>query len=101
MPDFIRDAESSRPAKVALRTRLLAARRSKTPESLLHAATAVQFALAAHVRLQSPAVIAAYVPVGPEPGGQDLPEVLARAAPRSSLLLPVLLPDGDLDWARY
>jgi 5-formyltetrahydrofolate cyclo-ligase len=43
-------------------------------------------------------VIAAYVPVGTEPGGADLPEALAAHA---RVLLPILLPDGDLDWVRY
>jgi 5-formyltetrahydrofolate cyclo-ligase len=41
-------------------------------------------------------MIAAYVPLGPEPGGADLPEVLG-----DRLILPVLLPDNDLDWVRY
>ncbi|GID94369.1 hypothetical protein Adi01nite_37810 [Amorphoplanes digitatis] len=34
--------------------------------------------------------------MGPEPGGPDLPEALA-----GRLILPVLLPDNDLDWVRY
>ncbi|MEV4636137.1 5-formyltetrahydrofolate cyclo-ligase [Actinoplanes sp. NPDC049548] len=102
MPDFARDAERPQPAKVALRDRLLAVRRSKSPEELTSAASAIQSALATRVRLQSPKVIAAYAPVGSEPGGRDLPEVLRAAAPTTSaVLLPVLLPDGDLDWARY
>jgi 5-formyltetrahydrofolate cyclo-ligase len=50
----------------------------------------------------APLTIAAYAPVGREPGGPDLPETLAAAlAPHSRLLLPVLLDDGDLDWASY
>ena len=49
-----------------------------------------------------PITVAAYVPVGREPGGPDLPEALASALPPGSrLLLPVLLDDGDLDWALY
>ncbi|PRY28441.1 5-formyltetrahydrofolate cyclo-ligase [Pseudosporangium ferrugineum] len=101
MPDFTRDAESSRAAKVALRTCLLAARKCLTPGALAEAAEAVQSTLNTRVRLQSPKVIAAYVPLGAEPGGRNLPEALRRAAPASALLLPVLLPDGDLDWSRY
>jgi 5-formyltetrahydrofolate cyclo-ligase len=50
------------------------------------------------VRRIRPSTLAAYVPVGAEPGGPDLPAVLA---PAGRLLLPVLLPDGDLDWATY
>ena len=102
MPDLTRDAQRSRAEKIALRSRLLAARRPKTPESLASAATAVLHTLEALVRQESPTVIATYVPIGSEPGGPDLPEVLREALPStSSLLLPVLLPDGDLDWSPY
>jgi 5-formyltetrahydrofolate cyclo-ligase len=46
--------------------------------------------------------VTAYVPMAGEPGGPDLPAVLAAALPPAvDLLLPVLLPDLDLDWARY
>ncbi|MEU7903009.1 5-formyltetrahydrofolate cyclo-ligase [Actinoplanes sp. NPDC049118] len=96
MPDFASEAEKSRTAKIALRDQLLAARRSLPPESRASAAAAVQAALQDLVRAQSPTIIAGYVPVGPEPGGADLPEVLA-----GRLILPVLLPDNDLDWVRY
>ena len=41
-------------------------------------------------------MIAGYVPLGPEPGGADLPDVLG-----DQLILPVLLSDNDLDWVRY
>jgi 5-formyltetrahydrofolate cyclo-ligase len=45
-------------------------------------------------------VCAAYVPIGSEPGGPELPEMIAGALPPGGrLLLPVLLPSGDLDWA--
>jgi 5-formyltetrahydrofolate cyclo-ligase len=43
--------------------------------------------------------VAAYVPMPGEPGGPSLPSDLAAAGVR--LLLPVLLPDLDLDWAEY
>jgi 5-formyltetrahydrofolate cyclo-ligase len=38
------------------------------------------------------------VPVGTEPGGASLPALLAE---HCTLLLPILRPDGDLDWAPY
>ncbi|UQU65515.1 5-formyltetrahydrofolate cyclo-ligase [Couchioplanes caeruleus] len=102
MPDLTRDAQRSRAEKVALRNRLLAARRSKPPETLTSAATAVHEALIPLVRQESPTVIAAYVPIGSEPGGPELPDVLCEALPPTSLLLlPALLADGDLDWVRY
>lgn len=96
MPDFAREAEKSRLAKVALRNRLLAARRSLSPENRASAAAAVQAVLQDLVRAQAPTIVAGYVPVGPEPGGADLPEALG-----GRLILPVLLPDNDLDWVLY
>jgi 5-formyltetrahydrofolate cyclo-ligase len=98
MPDFARDAEGRRAAKIALRDRLLAARRSMTASDRHSASASLQAALLALVRAQRPSTIAAYVPVGSEPGGSDLPSVLASAG---RLLLPVLLDSGDLDWAAY
>ncbi len=44
-------------------------------------------------------LIAAYQPMRCEPGGAQLPETLARLGVR--VLLPVLRPDMDLDWAEY
>jgi 5-formyltetrahydrofolate cyclo-ligase len=44
-------------------------------------------------------IVAAYVPLPGEPGGPELPDALAEVCGR--LLLPVLLPDKDLDWAVY
>ncbi|WP_233576274.1 5-formyltetrahydrofolate cyclo-ligase [Saccharopolyspora rhizosphaerae] len=43
-------------------------------------------------------VVAAYVPVGPEPGA-DLPAVLHEAGLR--VLLPIVAGKGPLDWAEY
>lgn len=98
MSDFALDAERVRAAKVALRGRLLTARRS-LPEAVRLAADAVvQATTITWVRAQQPTVCAAYAPVGREPGGGDLPDRLAEVC---RVLLPVLLPDGDLDWAEY
>jgi 5-formyltetrahydrofolate cyclo-ligase len=96
MPDFAAGAEKSSSAKLALRNQLLAARRSLPPDARAKAAAAVQAALHDLVRAKRPSLIAAYVPLGPEPGGPDL---LSRLP--APLLLPVLLPSNDLDWARY
>jgi 5-formyltetrahydrofolate cyclo-ligase len=62
-------------------------------------ATQLQDQVLAFVRRANPGLIAAYVPVGPEPGGADLPAVLAATGAR--VILPVLLPDNDLDWAVF
>jgi 5-formyltetrahydrofolate cyclo-ligase len=99
VPDFAGEARKSPPDKAALRSRLLTARNAMTASELASAAASVQAALLSLVRAKQPTSIAAYVPVGREPGGPDLPEVLARAAQR--LLLPVLLDDGDLEWAAF
>jgi 5-formyltetrahydrofolate cyclo-ligase len=126
MPDFASEAEKSRTTKIALRDQLLAARRSLPPKTRASAAAAIQAALQDLVRAQPHTIIAGYVPVGTEPGGADLPEVLAGRPIRPEfpagrpippevlaerlippevfagrLILPVLLPDNDLDWVRY
>lgn len=98
MPDLTRDAERSRTAKIALRNRLLTSRRALTPARLASAATAIQDQLLSLVRRERPSIIAAYVPVGREPGRTDL--VMSLSA-HARVLLPVLLPDGDLDWAAF
>lgn len=83
--------------KVALRSRLLAERRALTAEQRAAAA----HALAAHATDLVPpgSTVAAYVSVGAEPGTRPLLAALAAAGVR--VLLPVLLPDNDLDWAPY
>ncbi|MFG3050200.1 5-formyltetrahydrofolate cyclo-ligase [Kitasatospora sp. NPDC048239] len=83
--------------KSALRTRLLAERRALTPP----AREAAALALAGHAgELAAPgATVAAYVSVGGEPGTRPLLDALLARGVR--VLLPVLLPDNDLDWAVY
>ena len=98
MSDLTGEAEKSMAAKRALRSRLLTARRSLSRSALASAAAALQDQTLALVRRESPSTVAAYVPMGAEPGGPALPSVLAPAA---RVLLPVLLPSGDLDWAEY
>jgi 5-formyltetrahydrofolate cyclo-ligase len=78
------------------RARLLAARAELTVERLESAADA----LAGHVlaRLGAVARLAAYVPMGREPGSVRLLDMLRDGG--TEILLPVVVPDG-LDWARY
>jgi 5-formyltetrahydrofolate cyclo-ligase len=108
VPDFPAEAEKSRAAKATLRDQLLTKRRSLSGAVRAAAAARVQAATIDLVRHQNPSTTAAYVPVGPEPGGPGLPEALAGAltalrlppsAQPARLLLPVLRPDRDLDWA--
>ncbi|MBQ0989948.1 5-formyltetrahydrofolate cyclo-ligase [Micromonospora sp. PSH03] len=102
MPEFSDEAEVTRMAKRDTRVELLARRRSLPAETRAAAAGRVQAELVALVRRLRPHRMTAYVPVGSEPGGADLPEVLRAALPaEAELLLPVLLADLDLDWAAY
>ena len=99
MPDLTGEAERSPSSKIALRSRMLTARRRIDAPTLTAAAAAIQDQIHRLVRRERPATVAAYVPVGSEPGGPGLVPALAAAPAR--LLLPVLLPDGDLDWAVF
>ncbi|BEL11265.1 5-formyltetrahydrofolate cyclo-ligase [Actinoplanes sichuanensis] len=100
MSDLTPDAEKSHQIKIALRARLLTVRRSLPVTALDAAAAKIQGQILALVRRTGARSIAAYVPIGPEPGGTDLPDRLLAALPRDGrLLLPVLLPDNDLTWA--
>ena len=102
MSDLTPDAEKSSNVKIALRARLLTARRSLPDTVRSAAAQQLHQKTLSLVRETAALSIAAYVPVGPEPGGSDLPDrLLAALPPGGRLLLPVLLPDNDLDWARF
>lgn len=90
--------QSTAAEKTAVRGTVLAARRSLSAAVRDQAAVRVQAGLLALVRATRPEVIAGYVPLGSEPGGANLPEVLAA---HGQLLLPVLRTDLDLDWAYY
>ncbi|WSG06578.1 5-formyltetrahydrofolate cyclo-ligase [Micromonospora sp. NBC_01739] len=102
MPEFAEDAEVTHDAKRRVRRELLARRRALTAAERHSAAAGVQGELTALVRRLRPDRVAAYVPVASEPGGAQLPEVLADALPTGAqLLLPVLRRDLDLDWATW
>jgi 5-formyltetrahydrofolate cyclo-ligase len=82
-------------SKAAARAGFLAARRSRPDhtaadasirQALLHLATGLR-------------TVAAYLPMRNEPGGAQLPATLVKVC--DTLLVPVLLPDRDLDWAGY
>lgn len=87
------------PVKAALRAVVMASRRELGAGEL-----AADARLTAALVLDLPEVaaarcVAAYVSVGSEPGTRHLLDVLAA---RGVLVLtPVLLADGDLDWAEY
>jgi 5-formyltetrahydrofolate cyclo-ligase len=87
----------ARAQKIALRDRLLTARRRLSLLDLQEAAQAIAGHLLTTDAVRRAATVAAYVSVGNEPGTGPLLEALANAGRR--VILPVLLPDGDLDWA--
>jgi len=100
VPDF--PGFPARSTKTTLRNQILTARRALPGVTLDAAAARLRAEVVGLVRRLQPAVVAGYAPVGAEPGGPDLPAAVAAALdPAGALLLPVLRPDLDLDWARY
>jgi 5-formyltetrahydrofolate cyclo-ligase len=83
--------------KSGLRSHIRSARRALTADQLALSDNSLVQAVLAMVRASNAQTVAAYVPLPFEPGGAGLVPSLAAAVPR--LLLPVLLPSRDLDWA--
>lgn len=90
---------SSAEAKAALRGRVLETRTVLDVRALSHAANGLRDVLLGTPEITAANRVAAYVSVGREPGTGPLLEALS--ARNVELLLPILLPDGDLDWAPY
>jgi len=86
-------------AKLALRDQLVTARGRVPLPVLSDHARAVAEHLMAAPELRRAATVAAYVSVGREPGTGPLLAALAAAGKR--VILPLLQPDDDLDWAVY
>ncbi|MCW2783492.1 MAG: 5-formyltetrahydrofolate cyclo-ligase [Marmoricola sp.] len=86
-------------AKLALRDQLLTARGHLAVAELAARSRAVADLLLAVPEVRRAATVAAYVSVGREPGTGLLLDGLVAAGKR--VILPVLLPDNDLDWAVY
>lgn len=86
-------------AKVALRDQLVTTRRRRPLAEVGDAARAVAEVLLATEEVRRAATVACYVSIGNEPGTTVLVDRLADAGKR--VVLPVLLPDNDLDWAAY
>jgi 5-formyltetrahydrofolate cyclo-ligase len=83
--------------KTAWRSRLRAARQALPADRLAAAAAALRSGLLP--RLAGLRAVAAYVPVGAEPGSLDLlDDLLANG---TTVLLPVVLDAAELDWAEY
>ncbi|MBA3781694.1 MAG: 5-formyltetrahydrofolate cyclo-ligase [Nocardioides sp.] len=86
-------------AKVALRDQVLASRRRRPLAEAAEDAAAIAAHLLAAPDVRRAATVAAYVGVGPEPGTGLLLDALTDAGKR--VILPVVIPDLDLDWAAY
>jgi 5-formyltetrahydrofolate cyclo-ligase len=86
-------------AKAAIRARVLAGRRVLTTEQRAAAGRRLRDAVLDMPEMQMAGTVAAYVSVGAEPDTRGLLFALWKRG--AYVLLPVLQPDGDLDWASY
>src|SRR5215467_6237183 len=86
-------------AKAALRARILSVRRAMPADQRVAAGRHLRDAVLGLPELQMAGTVAAYIAIGTEPATQGL--IFALWKRGTYVLLPVLLPDGDLDWATY
>ncbi len=86
-------------AKAALRRRIRETRSDLDATDLARAGRALRDVLLATPEVDGARVVTLYVAVGREPGTGPLLEALSERG--KDVLLPVLLPDLDLDWAYY
>jgi 5-formyltetrahydrofolate cyclo-ligase len=85
--------------KSALRAELRGARARLIEEERAAAARALRDAMLTLPEAEMAGTVAAYVSTGDEPGTQSLLFALWKRG--TYVLVPKLLPDGDLDWASY
>jgi 5-formyltetrahydrofolate cyclo-ligase len=85
--------------KAALRRRLLADRARLGPDQRAAAARALRDAILELPQAQMAGTIAAYYSLASEPGTHGLVYALWKRG--GYVLLPLLSPDADLDWASY
>ena len=93
------DVSDVRLRKAELRAQVLARRSALPADQRAAAGTLIRDAVLAEPPVQMAGTIAAYYSIGAEPGTHGL--VFALYKRGSYVLLPVLRPDGDLDWASY
>jgi 5-formyltetrahydrofolate cyclo-ligase len=86
-------------AKLALRDQIKAGRREIGLPTLANRAHLIATNALACDEIRRAATVAAYVSVGREPGTGPLLDALVDAGKR--VILPLLQPDNDLDWAIY
>jgi 5-formyltetrahydrofolate cyclo-ligase len=85
--------------KAELRARVLARRSALAADRRATAARLIRDAVLDAPQVQMAGTVAAYYSIGTEPDTRGL--VFALWKRGSYVLLPVLRPDGDLDWASY
>jgi 5-formyltetrahydrofolate cyclo-ligase len=96
------DAPGERPGaidKASLRRTLVAARGSMSDSARASAGRLIRDHILEMPEISAAGTIAAYYSAGSEPDTRGL--VFALWKRGSYVVLPVLLPDGDLDWASY
>ncbi|GAA1551334.1 5-formyltetrahydrofolate cyclo-ligase [Actinomadura kijaniata] len=86
-------------SKASLRTELLARRAALSPDARATAGRAMRDALLSAPEVEMAGTVAAYVSIGNEPDTRGLLYALWKRG--TYVILPRLLPDGDLDWASY
>jgi 5-formyltetrahydrofolate cyclo-ligase len=95
----VSDVSDVRLRKAELRAQVLARRSALPADQRSAAGTLIRDAVLAEPQVQMAGTIALYYSIGAEPGTHGL--VFALWKRGSYVLLPVLRPDGDLDWASY
>ena len=86
-------------AKIAVRDRVRTTRHRRSLLAVGEAAQGLAEVVMARPEVRRAATVAAYVSVGSEPGTGVLLDALEAAGKR--VILPVLLPDLDLDWGTW
>jgi 5-formyltetrahydrofolate cyclo-ligase len=94
-----KDTAQKTAQKTALRDRLVTARRRHPLAAARDDAEALAASVLATPEVRRAATVAAYVSLGNEPGTGVLVDRLRALGRR--VILPVLRPDDDLDWAVY
>jgi 5-formyltetrahydrofolate cyclo-ligase len=97
--DIVSDVTVGDGEKAALRARLTAARARRSEEERASAARVLRDTLLTTPEAEMAGTVAAYVSIGDEPGTRGLLFALWKRG--TYVLVPTLLPDGDLDWASY
>jgi len=85
--------------KAAMRRRVVEARATMPADDRAAAGRSIRDHVLSLPQVAAAGTVAAYYSVGTEPGTRSLVYALWKRG--SYVVLPLLLPDGDLDWASY